>query len=303
MNYDLITILGPTATGKTKIAIRLAQDFDGEIISADSRQVYKRMDIGTGKDLDEFEKSGINYHLIDIAEPTEEYNLFRFTKDFSKAYSIISKRGKFPIMVGGTGLYLSAILQDYYLPEIVDQSEYEKLISKDLSELRETLTELKPKLHNITDLEDKDRLVRAILIEQSRVSDQKIIPGLNSLNIGTNLEREEIKSRITTRLKERLDHGMVEEVERLIHKGIPLQKLEYFGLEYKYVAHYLNGKLKYNDMFQKLNIAIHNFAKRQMTWFRKMEREGIVINWFSPDNYPEIKNFVHKQLNETENLS
>jgi len=296
MNYNLITILGPTATGKTKIAVQLASDINGEIISADSRQVYRGMDIGTGKDLIEFKKGNVKYHLIDIADPSEEYNLFRFTKDFEKSFNEIKGDGKFPIMVGGTGLYISAILQSYYLPEIKNEVKLEKLSSCNLAELKEILLNLKPKLHNKTDLTNKDRLLRAILIEKSRSKNKKLISALHSLNIAIKLDREEIKKRITKRLKERLSSGMIEEVENLLQKGISSERLDYFGLEYKFVSHYLNGKLNYNDMYQKLNSSIHNFAKRQITWFRKMEREGVEINWFSPDNYPVIIEFVKMKM-------
>ena len=303
MDYNLITILGPTANGKTRIAAELARDINGEIISVDSRQVYRYMDIGTGKDLIEFQKENIKHHLIDIIEPSEEYNLFRFTKDFQSSYKEIIQNDKFPIMVGGTGLYISAILQSYYLPEMSDETELQKLSSYNLDELKEILLKLKPKLHNKTDLTSKDRLIRAILIEKFRDKNKNIISNIRSLNIGIKLDREEIKRRITKRLKERLDNGMIEEVKDLLNRGISSQKLNYFGLEYKFVCQYLDGKLNYNDMFQKLNSSIHNFAKRQMTWFRKMEREGIKINWFSPDNYQLIKNFVANKLNESKNIS
>lgn len=303
MDYNLITILGPTANGKTRIAAELARDINGEIISADSRQVYRYMDIGTGKDLIEFQKENIKYHLIDIIEPSEEYNLFRFTKDFQSSYKEIIQNDKFPIMVGGTGLYITAILQSYYLPEMSDETELEKLSSYNLDELKEILIKLKPKLHNKTDLTSKDRLIRAILVEKFRDKNKKIISNLHSLNIGIKLDREEIKRRITKRLKERLGNGMIEEVKDLLNRGISSEKLNYFGLEYKFVCQYLDGKLNYNDMFQKLNSSIHNFAKRQMTWFRKMEREGIKINWFSPDNYQLIKNFVANKLNVSKNIS
>jgi tRNA dimethylallyltransferase len=303
LNFNLITVLGPTATGKTRIAAQLATDFNGEIISADSRQVYEGMDIGTGKDLFEFKSLNIQYHLIDIAEPTEEYNLFRFTKDFQKAYKEIIRKKKLPIMVGGTGLYLSSILQNYFLPEIVKEKEVKYLNDLTDSELKKILLKLRPKLHNITDLKDKERLIRAISIERSRIENDNIVNHLNSLTIGIKLNREEIKSKITERLKKRLADGMIEEVEKLLQKGISSEKLHYFGLEYKYVSQYLNGELNYNDMFQKLNSAIHNFAKRQMTWFRKMEREGVEINWFSPENYVEIKNFVTIKFNEPKKVS
>jgi len=296
MNYNLITILGPTATGKTKVAVQLAIDINGEIISADSRQVYRGMDIGTGKDLIEFQKGNIKYHLIDIAEPFEEYNLFKFTKDFEKSFREIKRDGKFPIMVGGTGLYISAILQSYYLPEIKNESKLEILSSCNLAELKEILLNLKPKQHNKTDLTNKDRLIKAILIEKSRTVNKQSNTRFLSLNIGIKLDRDEIKRRITKRLKERLVNGMIKEVEILMQNGISSERLDYFGLEYKFVSLYLDGKLNYNDMYQKLNSSIHNFAKRQMTWFRKMEREGVEVNWFSPDNYPAIIEFVKMKM-------
>jgi tRNA dimethylallyltransferase len=301
MPFDLITVLGPTASGKTSIAAQLARDFNSEIISADSRQVYRGMDIGTGKDLIEFQKNNVRYHLIDIIEPSEEYNLFRFTKDFQSAFEKIKSNGKLPILVGGTGLYISAILQSYYLPEIDDDIELKKLNRLTFTQLKETLIKLKPKLHNVTDLKSKDRLIKAIMIERSRGNSNLVFNNLQSLNIGINSGREETKKRITERLKQRLSAGMIEEVEKLTQNGISSEKLNYFGLEYKFVSQYIDGKLNYNDMFQKLNSAIHNFAKRQMTWFRKMEREGIEINWFPPD-YPAIKHFVNSQLNNAKSI-
>jgi tRNA dimethylallyltransferase len=302
MFYDLVTILGPTASGKTSIAAQLANDFNGEIISADSRQVYKGMDIGTGKDLIEFQKNNVKYHLIDIAEPFEEYNLFRFTKDFHFAFNEIKSKNKFPILVGGTGLYISAILQSYQLPEIADEDESEKLRLLPISQLKDLLISLKPMLHNVTDLKSKDRLIKAIFVEKAKEKVNPSFTNLQSLNIGISSKREETKKRITERLKQRLAAGMIEEVEELLRKGISLEKLNYFGLEYKFVSQYIDGKLNYNDMFQKLNSAIHNFAKRQMTWFRKMEKEGVMINWFPPD-YTAIKNFVNSQLYNAKSIS
>lgn len=302
MSFDLITILGPTASGKTSIASQLAKDFNGEIISADSRQVYRGMDIGTGKDLVEFQKYNINYHLIDIVDPVEDYNLFKFTKDFLTAFEQIKKKNKLPILVGGTGLFISAILQSYHLPEI-DDAEREELFSLTFNQLKEMLLELKPKQHNVTDLRDKDRIIQAILVERSKINDIPISPCINSLTMGVNPKREETKRRITERLKQRLHNGMIEEVSELLQKGVSMERLNYFGLEYKFVSQYIGGKLNYNDMFQKLNSAIHGFAKRQMTWFRKMEREGVRINWFSPDSYSEIRNFVNDQLSNAESLS
>ena len=302
MPFDLITVLGPTASGKTSIASQLARDFNGEIISADSRQVYRGMDIGTGKDLIEFQNCNINYHLIDIVEPIEDYSLFRFTKDFLSSFEEIRKKNKLPILVGGTGLYISAILQLYNMPEI-DDAERKELFSLTFNQLKDLLLKLKPKQHNVTDLKDKDRVIQAILIERSRKNNKPIFPELNSLTIGINPKREETKRRITERLRQRLAHGMIEEVAELLGKGVSAERLNYFGLEYKFVSQYIDGRLNYYDMFQKLNSAIHSFAKRQRTWFRKMEKEGVLINWFPPDSYPEIRKFANSQLSNAESLS
>jgi len=295
MSFDIITILGPTASGKTSIASQLAHDFNCEIISADSRQVYKWMDIGTGKDLVEFQRYNIKYHLIDVVTPFEEYNLFRYTKDFQIAYSEIKRNQKLPILVGGTGLYLSAILHSYNLPEI-NKELSDDLTALTFNQLKQILVQLKPKLHNVTDIKDKDRMIRAILIERSRNKSNSTSPQLTSLNIGINTARDELKQRISERLKTRLENGMIEEVKELISKGVSKEKLNYFGLEYKFISQFIEGKLNYNDMYQKLNSTIHNFAKRQMTWFRKMEREGVQINWFIPNDYPAIKEFVKNHL-------
>lgn len=296
MPFELVTILGPTAVGKTSIALKLASKINGEIISADSRQVYVGMDIGTGKDLIEFKKNNIKYHLIDVVEPTEEFNVFRFTKDFQSSFALIKNAGKFPVLVGGSGLYLSAVLQSYQLPAVTN-IKTDNLEKKSLPELKEMLLQLKPKLHNVTDFNSKERLIKAILIEQSRNQSNKRTISLNSLNIGIKLNREEIKSKITKRLKSRLSEGMIDEVKTLIQKGVSHEKLHYFGLEYKFISLHLKGKLNFNDMFQKLNSSIHTFAKKQMTWFRKMEKEGVEINWFRPDQYDEIENFVLSKLN------
>jgi tRNA dimethylallyltransferase len=294
--FNLITILGPTATGKTKLAARLANELNGEIISSDSRQVYKYMNIGTGKDLKDYIVEGqtISYHLIDIAEPTEEYNLYRFTIDFYNAYNKIKEKKKTPFLVGGTGLYVSSIIQNYKLK----QADFNSLRRKELEELsepqlRELLLNLKPNPHNITDQTEKDRIIKAILIEESN-SDAlpKNIQPPNSLNIGIKLERDEIRKRITKRLEERLNEGMIKEVKDLLKRGVTFEKLAYFGLEYKYLGLYLEGKLSYNEMFQKLNTAIHRFAKRQMTWFRKMEREGVKINWFEGKDFNIVLSFI-----------
>lgn len=297
MNYNLLTILGPTATGKTRIAANLAADLNGEIISADSRQVYRGMDIGTGKDLEEFRNRNIIYHLIDICEPTDEYNLFRFKKDFGTVFEQVIKKNKLPLLVGGTGLYISSILQNYNLPPIRNQEEEIRRLNKlDKDELIEMLVNLKPDLHNTTDLIHKERIIKAIMIEIARTESKGYNYAINSLNTGIKPEWKEIKQNITTRLKTRLRAGMIEEAEELLNKGITEEKLQFFGLEYKYLSLYIAGKLNYNDMFQKLNSAIHNFAKRQLTWFRKMEREGVLINWFTGKNYSEVLDFIRLKL-------
>lgn len=291
MTYSLITILGPTATGKTQLAARLASFYSGEIISADSRQVYRGMDIGTGKDLEDYYVDGhqINYHLINIADPKEEFNLFNFKQLFYKSYNKIKKSSKIPFLVGGTGLYLSSVIQNYSL-KLADRSDdkIKILNSLDDDQLVQLLKSKKNKLHNITDFTDRGRMIEALLIADSKGT-YIIDENINSFNIGVSFPRDEIKKRITERLKKRLNEGMIEEVETLINQSISYEKLVFLGLEYKYIALYLKGELNYNDMFQKLNSAIHNFAKRQMTWFRKMEKEGVKIFWINGNDFDEAK--------------
>ncbi len=286
MKFNLITILGPTATGKTKLAVQLADCFNGEIISADSRQVYRGMNIGTGKDLSEYFFDGrqIPYHLIDVIDPTEEFNLFSFQQSFYKSFDQIKSKNKLPFLVGGTGMYLSSILQNYNLSKADFETIQQEYFHLGVEALRDVLKELNPDLHNTTDLNDRNRILKAIAIakaQNSNVDNAEI----NSLTIGVNLSRDEIKKRITARLKKRLDEeGMIDEVKSLMDSGVSYDKMIFFGLEYKFIAQYLRGELNKNDMFQKLNSAIHSFAKRQMTWFRKMEKEGVVINWIDgPD--------------------
>ena len=283
MKYNLITILGPTAVGKTKLAAELAYKYSGEIISADSRQVYKNMNIGTGKDLEDYNVAGVSipYHLIDVINPNEEFNLFLFNKYFYKAFDEINIKKKVPFLTGGTGLFIHSILKGYNLAEVkINEKKYHELEKLNLNDLKNTLNKLNPSPHNSTDLLIKDRVIKAIIIAENNLSKEiENKTKISSLVIGVTAEREEIKKRITTRLKDRLNNGMIEEVEELIKSGITFEKLNFFGLEYKFIGMYLNNELTYNDMYQKLNSAIHAFAKRQMTWFRKMEKEGIKINW------------------------
>ncbi len=298
--YDLITILGPTATGKTGLAAHLAAKIDGEIISGDSRQVYKGMDIGTGKDyIDYFVKGKeIPSHLVDIEEPGKHYNVFRFQTDFGKAYEDIRMRGKFPVLCGGSGLYLEAVLKNYRLIQVPPNRELRKeLVGKSLEELTNILQELKPRLHNKTDVETDRRAIRAIEIELYYRENQEAEPAeaeIKSLNIGVKVDREVRRERISKRLKQRLKEGMIEEVQRLLDSGLTPEQLIYYGLEYKYLTLYLTGALSYQEMFEKLEIAIHQFAKRQMTWFRGMEKRGTTIHWI--DGQLEMEEKVGKIL-------
>ncbi len=295
MPYNLITILGPTAVGKTNLGVKLANKFNGEIISADSRQVYKGMNIGTGKDLNEYRinKTKIQYHLIDIIKPEDEFNLFEFIKHFNSAFTEIRDRNKTPIMVGGTGLYVSSILQKYNLSKTDFNDGYiEQLKKMSTEKLVSILKKLNSKLHNTTDLLDRERIIKAIAVEKSKLKNEKITSNVNSFNIGIFLSRDKIKEKIKLRLKHRLENGMIEEVECLMKSGITYNRLMLFGLEYKFIAMYLKGELNYNDMFQKLNSAINSFAKRQMTWFRKMEREGCVINWIEGNDYAKAEEMI-----------
>ena len=285
----MITILGPTASGKTPIAAALALRTDGEIISADSRQVYRRMDIGTGKDLADYTVDGkqIPYHLIDIAEPGTKYNLFRYQQDFHNAYNDIRSRGKLPILCGGTGLYIEAVLGGYQLSPVPQNPELrERLAGKSLAELTVMLVDLKQRngstMHNHTDVDTAQRAIRAIEIETYNLehpTPERELPPIDSLIIGVDINRDLRREKITRRLKARLDEGMVDEIRALIDEGIAPDDLIYYGLEYKYITEYAVGRISYEEMFRQLEIAIHQFAKRQMTWFRGMERRGYKINW------------------------
>ena len=285
----MITILGPTACGKTDLAAHLAYYIDGEIISADSRQVYRGMDIGTGKDLADYTVNGrqIPYHLIDICDPGEKYNLFRYQQDFHKAYSDIRSRGKVPVLCGGTGLYIESVLRGYSLSPVPQNPELRKsLEGRSLAELTDILVNLKEQtgsaMHNTTDVDSCQRAIRAIEIESYNLQtplEKRAMPPVDSLVIGVSIDRNLRRERITRRLKQRLDNGMVDEIRGLLDKGVSRDDLVYYGLEYKYVTMYAVGELSYDEMFRQLEIAIHQFAKRQMTWFRGMERRGVKINW------------------------
>ena len=284
MKYDLITILGPTASGKTPLAAHLADKLGTEIISGDSRQIYRRMDLGTGKDLVDYVVDGrpVPYHLIDIVEPGYKYNVFEYQRDFLKAYEEITAKGKLPILCGGTGMYIESVLKGYRLLPVPENPKLRaSLEGKSLEELTRILEGYK-KLHNSTDVDTAKRAIRAIEIEEyykQQPPEYREFPTLNSLIIGVDIDRELRREKITRRLKQRLEEGMVEEVRGLLAEGIPAENLIYYGLEYKFLTQYAIGELTFDEMFLQLETAIHQFAKRQMTWFRGMERRGFTIHW------------------------
>jgi len=298
--FNLIVILGATATGKTRVAVRVARPLGGEIISADSRQVYRGMDLGTGKDLGEY--GTIPYHLIDVRNPGREFSVFEFKKAFIETFHAIRSRGRLPILVGGTGLYLESVLLEYQLPEVPGNPAFRNEVSaSSMDELRKRLNKIKPELHNTTDLTDRSRLIRAIEIAEFslKIPAPRVDPSeLKPVVFGIQWDRQLLRRRITQRLQERLNGGMVAEVKGLINAGLSFENLDFYGLEYRYVALYLKGALNRNDMFQKLNSAIHQFAKRQETWFRRMERKGIEIHWVKGNHEPAeailktIRNFT-----------
>lgn len=286
----MIAIVGPTACGKTSLAASLAADIGGEVISGDSRQVYRRMDIGTGKDLDDYRVGGsqVAYHLIDIAEPGSKYNLFQYQRDFVAAYDDIRQRGAVPILCGGSGLYIEAVLRGYRLAPVAENKALrESLAGKTLAELTAMLAEIKRRrggaLHNTTDVDTAQRAIRAIEIEMGSAGnindDDAAARPVDALVVGIAIGRDERRARISARLRQRLEHGMVDEVRGLLASGIEAEALTYYGLEYKYVTEYVVGGITYEEMFSRLETAIHQFAKRQMTWFRGMERRGVAIHW------------------------
>ena len=303
--YDLVSIVGPTACGKTSLAVDLALAIPGaEIISADSRQVYRGMDIGTGKDVAEYTRGGITVpsHLLDIVDAGEKYNLFEFQRDFLAAYDDIRSRGAYPIMCGGSGLYVESVLKGYRLLPVPENPALRaELEEKSLEELAALLATYK-QLHNNTDTDNKKRAIRAIEIEEYYRTcpvEERYFPQINALTIGVQVDREVRRERISRRLRERLDCGMVEEVRGLLDSGLQPDQLIYYGLEYKYLTLYLTGAMGYDDMVAGLEIAIHQFAKRQMTWFRGMEKRGVEIHWVDasrplPELLEQIKTLVYE---------
>ena len=298
--YNLITILGPTASGKTAVAAKMASVLGGEVISADSRQVYRGMDLGTGKDYADYVVDGkpVPYHLIDIVNAGYEYNVFEYQKDFLKAFADIAERGKLPVMCGGSGLYLEAVLKNYKLIQVpINEPLRQTLEGKSLGVLTEILKTYKSELHNQTDIENEKRAIRAIEIEEYYLSHPEIntgMPNIRSLVVGVQFDRQTRRKRITSRLRQRLREGMLDEVQRLLDSGLTPEQLTYYGLEYKFMTQHLTGELTWQEMFDGLNVAIHQFAKRQMTWFRRMEKQGTEIRWL--DGYLPLEEKVAKIL-------
>lgn len=279
--FNMLVILGSTASGKTKLAVELATLLNGEVLSADSRQVYKGLDIGSGKDLDEYQN--IPYHLIDIVEPGYEYNIFDFQRDFISAFEDVTNREKLPILAGGSALYVDSIINGYRLIEVPrNQALRDELAEHSQETLVSRLKSLKPNLHNTTDLIDRDRLVRAIEIaegEQKTPEKSAYFPEISPFIMAIQWQRDVVRKRITQRLKERMEQGLIEEVEQLNKQGVSWETLNFYGLEYRFVAQYLQGNINKNDMFQKLNAAIHQFSKKQDTWLRRLAKQGKKIHW------------------------
>jgi len=302
-DYQLLVLLGATATGKTTLAANIASEANGEIISADSRQVYRSMNLGTGKDYDDYRVNGleIRYHLIDIVDAGYKYNIFEYQRDFLKVYEDILSRNKFPILCGGTGLYIESVLKGYKLINVPENNKLRhELENKTMEELAHILSSYK-RLHNQSDTDTKERAVRAIEIEMyyaEHEEENNTFPSFKPLIVGINYDAETRRHRITERLKARLGAGMIDEVKELLNKGIEPEDIIYYGLEYKFITLYITGQLSYQEMFTKLEIAIHQFAKRQMTWFRHMERNGMKMNWIDGQLSPEEKlNTVLSWLN------
>ncbi|MFP4026014.1 MAG: tRNA (adenosine(37)-N6)-dimethylallyltransferase MiaA [Thiohalospira sp.] len=297
--YNLLTILGPTAGGKTSVATRMAYMLDGEVISADSRQVYRSMDLGTGKDLEDYVVEGkkIPYHLIDIVDAGYKYNVYEYQQDFIKVFNDIHNRNKFPVLCGGSGMYIEAVLKGYKLIHVpVNEELRAELEQKPTEELITILSSFK-KLHNKTDIDTRKRMIRAIEIEKYYAENPQLdidFPKISPLIVGVKFDRKSQRKRITQRLKQRLNEGMIDEVKQLINQGISVENLVYYGLEYKFITQHITGELSYDEMFKKLETAIHQFAKRQMTWYRRMERNGLKIHWL--DGYAPMHEKTNRIL-------
>ncbi len=303
MPFNLIVIIGPTASGKTGIAARLARDLGSEVISADSRQVYRGMDIGTGKDLGSYiiDGTAVPFHLIDIVDPLYEFNVFEYHQQFFRCYRDLRSRGIIPILCGGSGLYLESVLLNYRMaaaPAGIDHGK--DLEGQDDSALRTLLLSLNPAVHNTTDLRDRRRLIRAIIIARAAAEDTAAPlergEDVDALVIGIRCERAELRRRIMKRLRERMDAGLLSEVKRLHDEGIPWAKLDFFGLEYRYASRCLQGEYREEEMLALLNTKIHQFAKRQETWFRRMEKKGIAIHWIDGADYGAVQDLVRRAL-------
>jgi len=300
---NLVVVLGPTASGKTRLGVRLALEWGGEVVSADSRQVYRGLDLGSGKDLDEYAMDGaaVPYHLIDIADLDREFSVFDYQKRFYETFESLEARAMLPVVVGGTGLYLEAVLGKYRMVEVPENPEFRAELEAESGEALVTrLLNLKGRLHNTTDLASRDRIVRAIEIaEYSASHDPQPAPDIRPLILGTQWDRSILRQRIRVRLAERIDHGLIAEVEGLHARGVPLERLEQLGLEYRFVAEYIEGKIRNkNDLIQKLAAVISRFAKRQDTWFRRMERNGFKIHWIPGADFAKAAAVVERPLLE-----
>lgn len=300
---NLLVVLGPTASGKTRLGVRLAHALGGEVVSADSRQVYRGLNLGSGKDLSEYEADGVPvpYHLIDIVDLSVEFSVFEYQRAFLQVFEMATARHVLPVLVGGTGLYIEAVLKGYRMVETPQNTALRtELATLSNAELSEILHATKHNLHNVTDLTDRGRLVRAIEIATySKTQVPQPIPDVRPLVLGTRWARETLRERIRARLKQRLEQGMIEEVESLHAQGVAWQRLELLGLEYRFIAQYLQGRItNRNDLFQKLDSAICQFARRQETWFRRMERNGLTIHWVNEADYDEALAVVRKELSD-----
>ena len=297
--YNLVTVLGHTAGGKTRFAACLAEKLKGEVISADSRQIYRHMDLGTGKDYEDYLVNGgqVPVHLIDILEPGYEYNVYEYQKDFIRVFQEVHARGSFPVLCGGSGLYIEAVLKGYKLIRVPVNRELRSAFEQEsMDELTARLAGIR-KLHNKTDIVERKRLIRALEIEvyyQNHPELDEQMPEIHPAILGIKFDRLSRRKRISQRLAERLDRGMIMEVQSLLDKGVTPEKLIYYGLEYKYITEYLAGQTTYEDMFANLETAIHRFAKRQMTWFRRMERKGMMIHWF--DGYQPLEEKIERAV-------